>query len=108
MWVGGIRSAEDYARVIGYLGESNLVRGVQPTQARGDGVLVRLSLRGSLSASAAMLWSHAPAHVRNASPPVDGVDALLDCDAGHACDAAWLPADAPLRMPTRRGGICRT
>ncbi len=30
VWIGGIRSAEDYARVIAYLGKNNLVRGVQP------------------------------------------------------------------------------
>lgn len=49
VWIGGIRNADDYARVIGYLGKNNFVRGVQPMQARGDGILVRLSLATDLA-----------------------------------------------------------
>ena len=49
VWIGGIRNAEDYARVIGYLGKNNFVRGAQPTQARGDGILVKLSLATDLA-----------------------------------------------------------
>ena len=43
------QSRDDYARVIGYLGKSNLVRGVQPMQARGDGMLLKLSLATDLA-----------------------------------------------------------
>lgn len=44
VWVGGIRNAEDYVRVMAYLMHSNFVRSVQPTQAQGDGMAVKLSL----------------------------------------------------------------
>jgi hypothetical protein len=44
VWIGGIGDADDYARVMGYLGRNNFVRAVQPTQATADGILVHLSL----------------------------------------------------------------
>ncbi|MGN6518716.1 MAG: DUF2066 domain-containing protein [Dokdonella sp.] len=44
VWIGGIRDADDYARVIGYLGHNNFVKALQPTQATSDGILVHLSL----------------------------------------------------------------
>ncbi len=49
VWIGGIRNADDYARVIAYLGKSNFVRSAQPMQARGDGMLVKLSLATDLA-----------------------------------------------------------
>ncbi|HEU4665768.1 MAG TPA: DUF2066 domain-containing protein [Dokdonella sp.] len=44
LWIGDIRDADDYARVMGYLGRNNFVKAVQPTQATSDGILVRVSL----------------------------------------------------------------
>ena len=44
VWVGGIRDANDYARLVGYLGHSNFVRATQPIQARGDSIMLKLSL----------------------------------------------------------------
>lgn len=44
VWIGDIRDADDYGRVIGYLGRNNFVKGVQLLQATADGILVRLSL----------------------------------------------------------------
>src|SRR5579883_3199422 len=77
VWVSGLRSAEDYARVVGTLARNELVRGVRAEQARGDGVGLRLDLIGPLSRLLTSL-SGGPLRVTNAKPPVDGVDALLD------------------------------
>lgn len=77
VWIGGIRSAEDYARVVAYLGKSNLIRSVQPTQARGDGMLVRLSLATDLKRFLDTVGMERTLSVVSGSPPVDGVDATL-------------------------------
>jgi hypothetical protein len=77
VWIGGIRSAEDYAHVIAYLGKSNLVRAAKPTQARGDGMLVRLSLATDLKHFLDAVGMERTLSVINAAPPVDGVDATL-------------------------------
>ncbi|MDR3388670.1 MAG: DUF2066 domain-containing protein [Rudaea sp.] len=76
VWVSGINSAEDYARLIGSLSRNELVRGVQAEQARGDGVQLRLDVTGPLSRLLETL-SAGPVRVLNAKPPVTGVDALL-------------------------------
>jgi hypothetical protein len=77
VWIGGIRSAEDYARVIAYLGKSNLVRSAQPVQARGDGMLVKLSLATDVKHFLDAVALERTLSVVNGSPPVDGVDATL-------------------------------
>lgn len=77
VWIGGIRSAEAYARVMAYLGKSNLVRGVQPKQARGDGMLVKLSLATDLRHFLDAIGMERTLSVVSAAPPVDGVDATL-------------------------------
>lgn len=77
VWIGGIRSAEDYARVVGYLGKSPLVRGVRPQQARGDGMLVRLSLGTDLAHFLDAVGIERTLSIVSAAPPVDGVDATL-------------------------------
>ncbi len=77
VWIGGIHSAEDYARVVAYLGKSNFVRSAQPTEARGDGMLVRLSLATDLARFLDAVGMERTLSVVNASPPVDGVDATL-------------------------------
>jgi len=76
VWVSGVNSAEDYARLVGTLSRNELVRNVQAEQARGDGVQLKLDVTGSLSR---LLESLGPGPVRvlNAKPPVEGVDALL-------------------------------
>jgi hypothetical protein len=76
VWVSGIASAEDYARLIGSLTRNELVRSVQTEQARGDGVQLKLDAAASLSRLLESL-GNSPVHVLNAKPPVDGVDALL-------------------------------
>ena len=77
VWIGGIRSAEDYARVIAYLSKSNLVRGAQPVQARGEGMLVKLSLATDLKHFLDAVGVERTLGVVNGSPPIDGVDATL-------------------------------
>jgi hypothetical protein len=77
VWIGGIRSAEDYARVISYLGKNNLVHGTQPSEARGDGMMVRLSLATDLKHFLDAVGMERTLSVVNGSPPVDGVDATL-------------------------------
>jgi hypothetical protein len=77
VWIGGIRSADDYARVIGYFAKSNLVKGTQPKQARGDGMLVKLSLATDLKHFLDAVTIERTLSVVNGSPPVDGIDATL-------------------------------
>jgi hypothetical protein len=77
VWIGGIRSAEDYARVIAYLGKSNLVRSSQPVQARGEGMLVKLSLATDLKHFLDAVGLERTLSVVSGSPPIDGVDATL-------------------------------
>ena len=76
VWVSGIASAQDYARLIGSLTRNELFRGVQTELARGDGVQLRLDAGSSLPRLLDSL-GNGPVHVLNAKPPVDGVDALL-------------------------------
>lgn len=77
VWIGGIRSAEEYARVIAYLGKNNFVRSVRPMQARGDGMRVKLSLATDLPHFLDAVAIERTLSVVNAAPPVDGVDATL-------------------------------
>jgi hypothetical protein len=76
VWVSGVNSATDYARVVGSLARNELVRSVQGEQARNDGVQLRLDVTGSLQRLLDSLGS-GPVRVLNAAPPVEGVDALL-------------------------------
>jgi hypothetical protein len=76
VWVSGIASAEDYARLIGALRRNELLRNLQVEQARGDGVQLRLDAASSLPRLLDSLAS-GPIHVLNAKPPVEGIDALL-------------------------------
>jgi hypothetical protein len=77
VWIGGIRSAADYAHVIGYFARSNLVKSAQPKQARGDGMLVRLALATDLKHFLDAVAIERQLSVVNGSPPVDGIDATL-------------------------------
>lgn len=77
VWVGGVGSADDYARLVGSLSHNELVRVVQAEQARGDGVELRIETVGPLQRVLDSLGA-GPVHVSNAKPPVEGVDALLD------------------------------
>ena len=77
VWIGGIHSADDYARVIAYLSHSNLVRGADPVEARADGMLVHLALATDLKHFLDAVGMERKLAVVNAAPPVDGVDATL-------------------------------
>ncbi len=77
VWVSGIASADDYARLVGTLSHNELVRAVQAEQARGDGVELRIDTVGPLQRVLDSL-GNGPIHVSNAKPPIEGVDALLD------------------------------
>jgi len=48
VWIGGVRSADDWLRLAGYLARNNFVRSSRPLQARGDAVLMRLALASDL------------------------------------------------------------
>jgi len=78
VWIAGVRSPQDYARLIGALSGNEFVREVQVELARGDGVQVRLTSATSLSRLLDNLSAGAVIRVANAKPPVDGLDALLD------------------------------
>ncbi|WP_175497975.1 DUF2066 domain-containing protein [Dokdonella immobilis] len=77
IWISGIHSAEDYARGMGYLARQSLVRQAWPLEARGDGILVRLSVAGGLDRWLAAVDGEGVLRVNSASPPLDGIDATL-------------------------------
>ncbi|WP_440222149.1 DUF2066 domain-containing protein [Dokdonella sp. MW10] len=77
LWISGIRSAGDYARVVGYLSRHALLRGVQPQEARGDGLLVQVRTSAGLHAFLDLVAGEGVLRVASASPPVDGIDATL-------------------------------
>lgn len=77
VWIGGINNANDYARLIGYLARSNFVRNAQPMQARGDGVLVRLSLASGLARFLEAVGMERTLGVVTTGAKLDGVDAML-------------------------------
>jgi hypothetical protein len=76
LWVSGVNSAADYARVVGALTRNELVRGVQAEKARNDGMQLRVDVNGPLQRLLDSL-GQGPLRVVNAAPPVEGVDALL-------------------------------
>ena len=78
LWIGGVRSAQDYARAVGALTGSDLVRDVQVELARGDGMQLRLASSVSLQRLLDSLNTGGVMRVTNAAPPVDGIDALLE------------------------------
>ncbi|MGH8123814.1 MAG: DUF2066 domain-containing protein [Rudaea sp.] len=78
LWISGLRSAEDYARLIGALAGNDQVRALRVEQAHGNTVQVKVDTRGSLQSLLAALEATRLAHTTNARPPVAGVDALLD------------------------------
>jgi hypothetical protein len=78
IWVGGIRSGRDYARVIGALSGSESVRDVQVELTRGDGMQLRVATASSLTRLLDNVNAGSVMRVTNAKPPVDGIDALLD------------------------------
>lgn len=78
LWITGLRSAEDYARLIGGLNGNDQVRAVQVEQGRGTTVQMRIDARGTLPALLDALDAARLAHASNTHPPVAGVDALLD------------------------------
>ncbi|MGA9341985.1 MAG: DUF2066 domain-containing protein [Rhodanobacteraceae bacterium] len=77
LWIGGIESADDYARAVGYLDKLEFVRSANPMRVRGDGMLVHVTLTTDLSSFLAALNSDGTLGVVNGSPPLDGVDATL-------------------------------
>lgn len=80
LWITGLRSAEDYARLVGSLNGNDQVRALQVEQGHGNTVQVRVDARGSLAALLDALGAARIAHAGNTQPPVAGIDALLDYD----------------------------
>ena len=77
IWISGIRSAEDYARGMGYLARQAMVREAWPLEARGEGILVKVAVAGDFSRWLARLGEEAVLQVNSANPPIDGIDATL-------------------------------
>lgn len=77
VWIGGIRSADDYAHVIAYLGKNNFVRSAQPVRARGDGMLVKLALATDLAHFLDAVGTERTLGVVNASAGSEPADATL-------------------------------
>ncbi|MBL8300193.1 MAG: DUF2066 domain-containing protein [Rhodanobacteraceae bacterium] len=77
VWISGLSSAQDYARLFETLGSNELVREFRPEQARGDGLLIKLTLNLALDRWLAYLPPDGALRVVNAAPPIDGVEATL-------------------------------
>lgn len=77
VWISGIHSSTDYARVLDYLSRQAMLRQAQPVEAHGDGMLVHLQIAGSLSRWLESAGGEGTLRVNNASPPIEGVDATL-------------------------------
>jgi hypothetical protein len=78
LWFSGLRSAEDYARLVGALSASPEVRALRVEEAHGDVLQARIDTLGSLRSLTDSLAAAHVAHVANTKPPVEGVDAVLD------------------------------
>lgn len=78
VWVAGVHSANDYARLMAALAANDYVRDTEVELARGDGLQLRLATSVALPRVLAALDAGSVLHVANAKPPVDGIDALLD------------------------------
>ena len=78
LWFSGLRSAEDYSRLVGALNASPEVRGLRVEQAHGNVLQARIDARGSLQSLTESLDAARLAHPTNTKPPVEGVDAVLD------------------------------
>lgn len=77
LWISGVHSAVDYARAVGYLARNPLVRDAQATEARADGILIRVTVIGGLERLLDLIGSEGTLRVNSANPPVEGIDATL-------------------------------
>ncbi|MEO8669804.1 MAG: DUF2066 domain-containing protein [Tahibacter sp.] len=77
IWVSGLNSAQDYARLLEILGHNEWVRDTQAEQARNDGVLLRINLNLALDRWLTYLPPDGALRVVSAQPPVEGVEATL-------------------------------
>ncbi|MBL0165224.1 MAG: DUF2066 domain-containing protein [Xanthomonadales bacterium] len=77
IWLSGIQSATDYARVRGYLTRQSLVRQSWPVEARGDGILMRVVVAGDFNRWLDLVAADNVLQVNSTSPPVQGIDATL-------------------------------
>lgn len=78
LWFSGLRSAEDYARLVGALNANPEVRALRVEQAHGNVLQVRVEARGTLQTLTESLDAARVARPTNTKPPVEGVDAILD------------------------------
>ena len=78
LWFSGLRSAEDYARLVGALNGNPEVRALRVEQAHGNVLQARIDARGSLQNLIESLDASRLARATNTKPPVEGVDAILD------------------------------
>ncbi len=77
VWIGGIRNADDYARVLGYLARSNFVREARPVQAQDDRLRVNLSLGTDLVHFLDAVGMERVLTVVGSATPDTGADAVL-------------------------------
>lgn len=75
--IGGIGSAEDYARVIGYLAHDNFVTAVDPVAADGDRLQVKLALATGLPEFLNAIGLEGTLAIDASRPLTPGVDAML-------------------------------
>jgi len=79
LWISGLRSADDYARLIGALSGNEQVRALRVERAQANIVQVKVDTRGALQTLLDSLDTTRVAHrPKEARPAVEGVDAQLD------------------------------
>jgi hypothetical protein len=78
IWFSGLRSADDYARIVGALNGNPEVRTVRVEQAHGNVLETRIDARGSLQSLTASLDAAHVARQAGTASPTEGVDAVLD------------------------------
>lgn len=84
IWISGLESSADYARVMQYLQHSNLVQDAQPLEVRGDGMSVKLSLSGDLQHFLQAVQIENRLQVISEQPPIAGIDATLSARGNGA------------------------
>lgn len=75
--IRGLRDADDWLRVAGYLAHNNFVRSNRPVAAHGDTVLVRLTLVGDLAHFLDAVTAERTLAIDGAAGAVDGAEATL-------------------------------
>lgn len=77
IWVDGLQSADDYARLLSYMSGLDVVRTVQIQEARGKGLLLKLRVTLDMRSFLDVIDAERVLQVVHGQSPVEGIDATL-------------------------------